>query len=101
MILVITAAIGILAGITTIIRNLLQISNAKNARSALENQSAVKIQRAYRQHRTTRFSYGALKLEFTTEQVPTYHEVEEIKEATPSEPNPAPDKKRKPFKFFW
>lgn len=99
MIVAITATIGILAGITTIIRNLLQIANAKKAKNALENESAVKIQRAFRQHRTTRFSYGALKLEFTTEQVPTFHKEEE----EPQSQSPAPDeeKKKKKKGFFW
>lgn len=90
-IVVITTTIGIIAGITSIIHNLMQIKNTRSA-------CAIKIQRAFRRHRTATFSYGALKLEFTTENVPTIHHVE--KETISPPPCPPPRKTKTKKRFF-
>lgn len=92
-IVVITTTIGIIAGITSIIHNLLQIKNTKSA-------CAIKIQRAFRRHRTAKFSYGALKLEFTTENVPTIHHVEKEKMPPPCPPPRETKTKKRFFNLF-
>lgn len=104
-VVVITTAIGIIAGLTSIIHNIIQIKHAKS-QDALECASAIKIQRAFRRHRTAKFSYGALKFEFTTENVPTFHQVEAIPPVEqeplpqPSAPPVQPDKKKWFFNLF-
>jgi type II secretory pathway pseudopilin PulG len=69
------AAVGVLAGLTTVAWNVMQMRMARRAQEldqeTAEWQAAVTIQRAYRVHRSTRMRYGAFEMEWSSEQLPT------------------------------
>jgi type II secretory pathway pseudopilin PulG len=68
------AAVGVLAGLTTVAWNVMQMRMARRTQEldqeTAEWQAAVTIQRAYRLHRSTRMRYGAFEMEWSTEQLP-------------------------------
>jgi hypothetical protein len=73
------AAVGVLAGLTTVAWNVMQMRMARRAQELDEEQqpdeaewqAAVTIQRAYRLHRSTRMRYGAFEMEWSSEQLQT------------------------------